>query len=94
MFQFNRSRFIKSFLYNIYSEWNKTDRNQLIDETRDSRSYSLDRFFLISVETEIQLREKEQICVWVLTVSKSCLGENDLMIITWNRKITWQFEAF
>ena len=72
MFQFNRSRFIKSFLYNIYSEWNKTDRNQLIDETRDSRSYSLDRFFLISVETEIQLREKEQIC----------LGENDLMIIT------------
>ena len=94
MFQFNRSRFIKSFLYNIYSEWNKTDRNQLIDETRDSRSYSLDRFFLISVETEIQLREKEQICVWVLTVSKSCLGENDLMIITWNRKITWEFEAF
>ena len=94
MFQFNRSRFIKSFLYNIYSEWNKTDRNQLIDETRDSRSYSLDRFFLISVETEIQLREKEQICVWVLTVSKSCSGENDLMIITWNRKITWQFEAF
>ena len=63
MFQFNRSRFIKSFLYNIYSEWNKTDRNQLIDETRDSRSYSLDGFFLISVETEIQLREKEQICV-------------------------------
>ena len=63
MFQFNRSRFIKSFLYNIYSEWNKTDRNQLIDETRDSRSYSLDRFFLISVETEIQLHEKEQICV-------------------------------
>ena len=78
MFQFNRSRFIKSFLYNIYSEWNKTDRNQLIDETRDSRSYSLDRFFLISVETEIQLREKEQICIWVLTVSKGYLGDSYL----------------
>ena len=31
-----------------------------MDETGDLCSYSADRFFLISVETDIQLREKEQ----------------------------------
>ena len=51
------------------------------------------RFFLIYVETDIQLRGKEQICKWVLTASKGLSGDNDLWRVTWNRKITWQFEA-
>ena len=50
--------------------------------------------FFISVERDIQLHEKEQICRWVLTASKCCSGDNDLIKITGNRKITWQFEAF
>ena len=57
MFHFNRGRFIKFFLYNIHSERNKTEP---LDETGDLCSYSADRFFLISVETDTQLREKEQ----------------------------------
>ena len=55
--------FIKFFHDNIHSEWNQTDKNQIIDETRDSRSYSANRFLFISLETDIQLCEKEQICV-------------------------------
>ena len=33
-------------LYNIHSERNQTDGNSRIDETKDSCSYSEDRFFL------------------------------------------------
>ena len=54
--------FIKFFLNNIHSERHKADTIQLTDETRDSFSYSEDRFFLISMEINIQLREKEKIC--------------------------------
>ena len=54
--------FIKFFLNNIHSERHKVDTIQLTDETRDSFSYSEDRFFLISMEIDIQLREKEKIC--------------------------------
>ena len=73
---------MKFFRYNIHSKWNKTDTNYLIDETRDSCSYSTDRFFLISAEKNIQLREKVQICRWVLTASKGFSGDNDLIRIT------------
>ena len=62
MFQFNRAMFIEFFLYNIYSERNKMDTNELVDETRNSCSYSADRFFLIFMEPDIQLCKKEQIC--------------------------------
>ena len=34
------------------------DTNELIDEKRDPYSCSADGFFLISVETDSQLREK------------------------------------
>ena len=33
-----------------------------------------------------RLREKEQICGRVLTASKGCSDDNDLIRITWNRK--------
>ena len=49
-FQFNRSRF-KIIIF--IQKRNKTDANWLLDETRDSCSYSANRFFLISVETDI-----------------------------------------
>ena len=52
--------FIKFFRYITHSERNKTDKKQLTDETRDSCSYSTDRFFLISVETDIQFCEKSK----------------------------------
>ena len=35
-------------------------------------------FFLISMETDIQLREKEQIGGWALTASKGYSGDNYL----------------
>ena len=81
--------FIKFFLNNIHSERHKADTIQLTDETRDSFSYSEDRFFLISMEIDIQLREKEKISRWVLTASKGYSGDADLIRITWNRKIAW-----
>ena len=60
---------------------------------RDWCSYSVDRFFLISMETDIQLHGKEQICGRVLTALKGYSGDNGLIRITLNRKATWQFEA-
>ena len=48
---------------------------------------------LISVETDNQLCEKEQICGWVLTASKGYSGGNYLIKIIWNKKITRQFET-
>ena len=44
--------------------------------------YSADRFFLISMETDIQLRKKEQICGRVVTTSKGYSGDNCLIRIT------------
>ena len=49
---------------------------------RDSCSYSVDRFFLISVETDMQLRGKEQTCCCLLTGSKGYSDDDDLIKIT------------
>ena len=43
--------------------------------------------------TYIQLREKEQICEWVLVASKGYSGDDYLIRITWSKIITRQFEA-
>ena len=45
------------------------DTNKIIDDRTDSCSYNADRFFSISVETDIQLHEKEQ----NLWMSPDCL---------------------
>ena len=48
--------------------------------------------FLISMETEIQLIEKENICRWILTASKGYSGHNYFIRIISNRRITsWSF---
>ena len=68
-----------------------------MDETKDSCSYSEDRFFLDfrgdwhPVMWKIL---KMRVNIWVFTALKGYSDDNDLLRITWNRKITWQFEAF
>ena len=79
----------KSFFFIIFIQNGiKRIRIGLLDESRDSCSYSADCFFLISVETDI-LCEKEQICGSVLKASKGYPGNNYFIKIIWNRKEAW-----
>lgn len=49
-----------------YPERDKTNKNELIDETRDSCSYIAKHFFLIFVETVIPLCEKSKFVIIIL----------------------------
>ena len=90
IFQFNRSRFIKFFLYNIHSKRNKTHAiNSLMKK----------EIHAATVLTALSWPPWKQTCSYV----KKCkftdeswqpwifLGDSDLIRTTWNRKITWQF---